>query len=123
MHIDVETKLNIGDKVFLVVYPTELDDKFDTDTSKLVVFETSPVLIRVYDDHSVQYFFDGLVSYEGENWFDEYQSDYYIPYMWFFKKEDAQEFCDLSNSDDIDNTQAKVVELLKRQNDMLTTII
>lgn len=65
MKIELESKYNIGDKI--KVYHYIFKQGF--------VIETLEVshLRFCFDgcDWKVQYFFKGLTSYEGENWFDE----------------------------------------------------
>lgn len=77
MEINASTLYSIGDTVYAVRYPDVYED-FDDFHYK--IFEHKVVAIKVFVTkdketgvikNKIQYFLNGLTSYEGENWFDE----------------------------------------------------
>jgi len=97
MEININTKFNIGDSVWALLYRWEAEDVFDKEC-RMNIYEKKISSIRyiTYEDGSeyIQYFLEGMHSYEGENWFDEpdeykVEENYYEQRL-FLNKKDAE---------------------------------
>lgn len=92
MEIKITTKYNVGDTVWAFRYITEgnLDnwhqgiEEMKIESIRLVIQEDGIIV--------VEYFLEGLVSYEGENWFPETPDESYFSDAIFKTKEEAEEY-------------------------------
>ena len=100
--ITFKPKYKVGDTVYAVLWASEAekdffyqnrkiqDDKFD----KLRVYPKKIVAVRYFQSEetlSIDYFLEGLFSYEGENWFDENPVSEYDDKGIFETEEEAKE--------------------------------
>ena len=67
-------------------------------------------IFKVNETSSINYFLEGLTSYEGENWFDENPVEYYVDQGIFETEEDAKEhlrkYNEWYHSDDENNEES-----------------
>lgn len=92
-------KYKVGDTVYAVLWASEDEKDFfyqnrKIQDDKLQVYPKKIVAVRYFQSEetsSINYFLEGLTSYEGENWFDENPAEYYVDQGIFETEEDAKE--------------------------------
>lgn len=101
MDIELKTKLNVGDSVYLVV--PECEVKLDSVSFTKIVYPSTVEAIRALyygGKLEIEYFFKGLQSYEGENWFSEdIDPEDTFSYRWFADEASAREYCEKLEKD------------------------
>ena len=103
--------------VFIIESDTTLDEKEIAERiykdNELRVYPKKIVALRYFqstETSSIDYFLEGLTSYEGENWFDENPVEYYIDQGIFETEEEAKEhlrkYNEWYHSDDENNDES-----------------
>lgn len=93
MEIKITTKYNVGDTVWAFHYITD-GDSVDNWHQGIEEMKIESIRLVIQEDGIlvVEYFLEGLVSYEGENWFPENPDESYFSDAIFKTKEEAEEY-------------------------------
>ena len=93
--ITFKSKYKVGDTVYAVLWKSEVEEDFCYyKDNELRVYPKKIVALQYFqsaETSSINYFLEGLTSYEGENWFDENPVEYYVDQGIFETEEDAKE--------------------------------
>jgi len=84
MKIDINTKFNIGDTVYAFLSKWNAESNYHDCEYRMELYQKKIIAIRYYENNEgekkIQYFLEGLTSYEGENWFTEPNDGDWKPY-------------------------------------------
>lgn len=91
-------KYKVGDTVYAVLWASEAEENFYQNRTihdnKLQIYLKKIVAVRYFQSEktsTIDYFLEGLFSYEGENWFDENPVSEYEDQGIFETEEEAKE--------------------------------
>lgn len=113
--ITFKPKYKVGDTVYDVLWKSEVEEDFCYyKDNELRVYPKKIVALQYFqsaETSSINYFLEGLTSYEGENWFDENPVEYYVDQGIFeTEEEEAKEHLRKYNkwyhSDDENNDES-----------------